>query len=645
MKHYILIKKIKYVVNLKHIKIMSVILIGIIFITSFSSAIAFNRNTKNMENSGLECYGFIVKLVKNNIYTNDQFNCKIRHMINDILREDFQVYWTSENITVDVKDMNTNITLENLFFERGSFIIPFTGDETKDNKLISITYDYNQSSEIDYENDLSIPIYLIMEPITAQVYPLNEVKIALFKNRVTCGESLYIGLLKQCGFLNYDIIWDYELNSKLNTDDYNIMFHAGGILEANKLVAHMIYEDVVYREADGVRSFVNNGGGYVGVCHGLVKASAGMLYDKIPIPIYLRRRVYNPNLRSIGVYAIADILFNPYTAFMGDCQVKITSGSSPITYGLGNVVWDCHIGGPQVCYTGKNIEVVARFHNTQEHFNNTPSWITTPFGDGKVIIFVTHPEIAGIKNKPTNITMNNVGKTTISNSLYHSTADEKIEYQTIITKNLSYLEEIWEKTSDLTRDLNQTETLFDIIRSNINETQEYMDNISVNISNVILLIKDIASKNNVNISSKLTKYYIGYEYSKDILLYMNLLTPYLKNTTSVLDVIENIYCLFENDSDFNQQLEVFIDDISNRLNDTKQILEDTIILIENFYQKLLKYEKWPIRIRIREYKLNNIAMDNYLHVFNGFSKLPKIYFNSLKFLRYHWYNYESNIID
>lgn len=49
------------------------------------------------------CYGFIVSPVKcENITIQDQINCKIRHLINDLLREDIPVYWASSEITTFV---------------------------------------------------------------------------------------------------------------------------------------------------------------------------------------------------------------------------------------------------------------------------------------------------------------------------------------------------------------------------------------------------------------------------------------------------------------------------------------------------------------------------------------------------------------
>ncbi|MCK4996527.1 MAG: hypothetical protein KAR55_06525, partial [Thermoplasmatales archaeon] len=136
----------------------------------------------------LKCYGFIVTYVAEGSYPIiDRINCKIRHLINDLLREQIPIYWTAEDINVDIKKMNSSYIDQNKLFEPGSFIIPFTGNSTDDKKIISIMYDYNQSSEIETIDEITIPIYIVLEQINTQAFPLNDVKVAQLYSRVTSG--------------------------------------------------------------------------------------------------------------------------------------------------------------------------------------------------------------------------------------------------------------------------------------------------------------------------------------------------------------------------------------------------------------------------------------------------------------------------
>ena len=59
----------------------------------------------------------------------------------------------------------------------------------------------------------------------------------------------------------------------------------------------------------------------------------------------------------------------------------------------------------------------------------------------------------------------------------------------------------------------------------------------------------------------------------------------------------------------------------------------------------LKYQKRNIRLRVREFQIKQKGLNLYMHIFSGFSYIPQTYFNSLKFLRVNWYNYEGTIIN
>jgi len=621
-------------------KIISFLIIILFLITPISQCTTFTKTSGETT-----CYGFIIPQSKNeNCTIADQKNCNVRNIVNDMLREQIPVFWTTTNITVKILEINSSEDEKNKTFEKGTFIIPFTGNDTKDKKITTIVYDYNKTSEIEIENKISIEIYIILEPITTEVFPLKDAKIAMFKNRVTVGESLFLKLLHKCGFLNYDIIWDKQINSKLNNEEYNLLIHAGGIYDSTPLLIHYVYEDIAYRESDGVRAFISDGGGYIGSCGGLTKASAGgTLFEDIPIPIYLKRRVYNPKLRSIGVYAISDILIRPAIKTLKENQVKIVSNSNPVTYGLDKIVWDLHCGGPEVIKVGENTEVISCFYDTGTRFDNTPSWLFSNFGEGKVVIFVNHPEIAGIKDNTNHKSMQNSGKTAISNSIFYTTADDKTTYEKTYSQNLTYIKDTWNATKDLSENLKETESVFESIRNSMNETEDHMEYLSSNISRTISLISDIAKKHDINLSSRENEYYLGIMYNHDILFYFNLLKGYQEKIFSILDKLERIYCLLKNDDDFIQKFEILKSNISERTCEMKQILNETQDMINNYESKLISYKKCKFRFKLREIKLKNDVMDIYLHVFKGFSLLPKNYFNSLKFLRQNWYNYEKNV--
>ncbi|MCK4364566.1 MAG: hypothetical protein KAW45_00790 [Thermoplasmatales archaeon] len=592
-----------------------------------------------------KCYGFIVTYVDQGTYPIiDRINCKIRHLINDLLREQIPIYWTAEDINVDIKKMNSSYISQNKLFEPGSFIIPFTGNSTDDKKIISIMYDYNQSSEIETYDEINIPIYIISEQINVQAFPLNDVKVAQLYSRVTTGGFIFLEVLSKCGFLNVEIIENKNIYSKLNLDDFNVLFHPGRLHDPLPVVLHTIYEDIVYRESVGVRDFINKGGGYIGVCGGLLKASAGCILGG-GIPIYQKRQVYNPKLRSIGSFAITDILTSLPPSLSKDVQIKIIDNSSPIAYGLNEVIWDSWFGGHEVSHTGKNVNVVANFHNTGTKIDGTPDWLTTTFGKGKVATFSTHPEIAAMGYFTNYECKPNNGKIIISNSLFHTTAEDKIDYQTHHSRNLTYLEDIWKATANLNSGINEIEKIFNPIREGINETNDYLDYLTDKTSEIISLIEDIADENKIEEGTIEYKFYLGLDFVKDVkIFYYRILKKFLENATTVFDKIELIYYLLKNEPDFNNQLKTLIIDLSDRINKTNEILQNGEDMLDSYKQNLLKYQKKLFQSRIKEYKLKKEGNSFYIHVYSGFTPVIHTYFNSLKFLRHNWYNYEASIV-
>jgi hypothetical protein len=618
------------------------------FIVTCFLTVLINQTTayqQKLENTEQICYGFILSyLTFGNFTTIDQINCRIRHMINDILREKIQVYWTVENITVNITKIDSEFLIESRLFERGSFIIPFSGNLTDDKKIISIIYDYNQSSEIEINEEIKVPIYILLDQISSEVLPLNNVKIAQLYSRITSGDFLFLQLISKCGFLNSNILKDEDVYENLKLDDYNVMFHPGGTSDTLHLFLRMINQDIFYKCSDGIRSFVNNGGGYIGSCGGLTKASAGgKIIPSLPFTINLSRKVYNPNLRSIGLCAIADILIQPIFELNTSVQVKIIKNTSPLTFGLDEIVWDSWYGGPQVYKRGENVEVIANYYNTGTENDRTPAWLTTEFGSGKVVLFSTHPEITGVPFNVANESQLNVGKTVITNSLFYTTAEEKIEYHTHFSKNLDYIYEIFQKTAQLTDNITKIEKIFDSTRKEINNTKDYIKCLRGNVSEVISLIVDIASKNNINTTDK--KYYLGLDYVKDIeKYYLDDFIKILNDSFIVFDKIELIHDLLKNDFNYTQQLELLLNNISSRINETNNILKKTQDTIECLKKDLLKYEIRLFRSIIKETVLKLKSNSLYTHVYSGFSQIPQIYQESLKFLRQHWYGYESNII-
>ncbi len=589
----------------------------------------------------LSCYGFIVSPVKcENVTIQDQINSKIRHMINDILREEIPVFWTATDIMTSVKEIGQELPAE-MSFEKGTFIIPFTGDDVQDIKITAIIVDYNQSSEIEDDNTIRIPVYFLMEQIETQVYPLSEVKLAQHKNPVSIGEICFLEISRECGFLSFELLIDNIIAEKLNNNEFNVLTHAGGGAEYATFYKtasfYMLTGDLRHRETKAVRKFVSNGGGYIGSCYGADMASSG--YKLGPITIYFKRRAYNPKLPSIGIYAFADYIGKKPPGNLGEIQVKIVNDTHPVTYSLDNIVWDLHYGGSEMTHVGENVEVISQFYNTGTRMDGTPSWISTKFGNGRVVAFSPHPEIMGFYK--TNKT--HLGKTIISNALFYTTAKEITTLQLPHMRSPTFIEEILGETGNI-QILPGTAGVFNEIKDNINVTIDEIINLSDYVQRLEGMIGVIADANKVDLGE--LKTYLGY---KSLWItgyhYYPLFEKYLENTTGALNTLEKVYSLREeNDSDFTQQIEALKIDISSRITEIQKICEQGYEMCENYEKALLKYQQRPLILsRAKELLLTDKGHKFYWHIYSIFAYIPQIYFNSLKLLRTSWYSYEANI--
>jgi len=618
-------------------KIVSFIIFSCFLTLSISPLIASSE-----DKGDVLIYGFIVSLVAcENAAIENQINCRIKHMINDFLREQIPVFWATTNITVLTNEMEQN-------FYKGTFIIPFTGNNTLDTKLTAIIYDYNQSSEIE-ENNIKIPVYELMEELNVQVYKLSEVKIAIFKSSRTDGESFYLDAAGKCGFLTFEFLEDEELSQKLNNTAFNVIVWPGGdtyysskILKLFRVAFSEFASSLFYNRYNIIRGFIGSGGAYIGSCYGAFYASCGVL----PFPIYLKRRAYNPKLRSIGILAISDVLTVPIITPLVTIHERIVDNTHPVTYGLGTIWTDAHLGGPRFVHVGKNSQVVATFYNTSRTLDGTPSWISSRFGDGKVMIFSGHPEFIDSDVYPNfmkpAVEEYYVGKKIISNAFYYTTSKEKSELQTSQSKPLSFITEIWGKTSNLTADINEMENILDEIKNSINETIGEITDLINKINMALDLIREIADEKNIDVNNESITF-LNYFYTRFTTHYLRLFIEYFEDTIETLNVMEKIYPLLKNDTNFVQQVEALKTDLSTKINESKIILSNSQDIIIECEEALLDYQQNQNLPTTQEKRINEKTHKFNKQIGTGFQHIPQMHFNSLKFLRHYWYNYESMV--
>jgi len=587
------------------------------------------------------CYGFILPNSRfDNKTIENQHFCRTRHLVNDLLREAVPVYWTTSNITVNISEV-TNEDEFNLLFEKGSFVVPFTGDNTIDSKIIVIICDYNQSSEIEKSNNISTPVYLLKEQLKISVHILSEVKIANFINFLTCGESWFSDIASKCGFLNFDFIKNDDTHKNLNNSAYNLLIWPGyDCYYPSSLSFLEIILDLRTGRNRAIRKFVSNGGGFVGSCYSVYMASRGTR----PLPIYPSRKVHIPNLPSIGLLSISDIISAKGKNIDSGLEQQIMDTNHPVSFGVDSYLIGGKGTGPMIVDVGKGVDIIANFKN-DDKLNDTPSIVSNKFGDGKVVLFAPHSEIRDPDTGPkfwdrgTAGTYN--GKKLISNAFYYSTCPERTEQELSESRPLSFIIDIWNETKDLTSLLNVQVNVFEDVKAGINDSIENVTNLIDNVYSILESIIQIGI--DLNIDSNEIKSNLYYGGTKYLIYCFNLVNRYLENTSATIQTIEKIFPLFEDDISFIEQLEELKNDLTSQNEEIRDILSTCSKKLQKMENLLESYKKYPILRKNMEKVFKKTSHDLEIQTEYIFQHMPGGYFNSLKFLRNYWYYYETSI--
>ncbi len=405
------------------IKILSFAIIGLLLFSGFLPNISGFSNNEIKSQDDESCYGFIIPV---NQYQSNKLQMEISKLVNQLLRKDIDVYWIANQIYVNSKILDSTCSISKNYFEKGSYIIPFTNFQFKNALITSIVYSFSTNNKL--------KTYRLMESIVnIQVYKLNEPKIA-FHNGPWIESHSFFNHLYRGGFYNYDFLSRDEISEKLNNEDYNVfIWGAGAQYELTNLFnffeSQIKYSDVQRQ----IREFVRNGGSYVGACYGAYETTFG---NWLPLSFLKTRFLNMPSIYTMSINECKGLIALPG---QGRIKVKITDPNHPISYGLPSYVTSLLAGGPIFLKPTKNTRVVGTFEDIDEWqtnsfsdklFNlwfrfskNRPIWVTNDFGKGKVVAFGDHPEIAQYNfSDPTTEQMGNFSRI-IYNAVFFATSE------------------------------------------------------------------------------------------------------------------------------------------------------------------------------------------------------------------------------
>jgi len=384
--------------QLKNNKLL-VISVIFILIMQFNPISTSRISTSNNSN---ECYGFIIPVTRNQ---SNNIQMEISKLVNELLRNDIELYWITNQTYVFSKTFDKNSSVDNNYFENGSYIVPFSSNKLKNAIASSIVYKYNI--------DGCIKPYILMEPVNnIQVYKLVEPKIAVH-NGPGVEVYSYVNCLRNSGFLNYDFLTWEEIPEKLNNDDYNVFVWGGGFDVPTDGVINLLGSGKLQKAFVSVNKFIKNGGGYIGSCGGCQMASSGPVFFPINLLQSFLPGNIIPPIGGVGCDYIVTVLKTGYLGKFvkgGVVIHKLLDLDNPVTYGINEFVPIFYAHGPTIEWCGPNTKPLAVYHGIgNEFFNGTELpdflkkiWlkaiigktgiVESRIGDGKVVTFGSHPE-------------------------------------------------------------------------------------------------------------------------------------------------------------------------------------------------------------------------------------------------------------
>ena len=610
----------------------------------FSLSIA-EINNKNNSTDEL-CFGYIIPLPsgKDNTYETFQ-NSKARFLINDLLRENIEVFWIINTLITDVMTLYKNKS--KIEFEKGAFIIPFIGNNSLDKLITSTIIDYNISSEISNDN-LTISAYILLEEIKIKVMKLVEPKIAQhFDIPTRYGWPCYLQIAEAGGFLNFDFLIENEVPSKLNNDNYNVFMwpYEPNPARLNEVAISLSNR----RDFKIIRSFVSEGGGFIGSCYGALAASSGFLN---PLSGLHLLQAYNPSIPFLPfsfTLSMSDSLMMERPEVLNDLYVsysKINNDTHPITFSVNNTVKE-FFSGPWYVWLGKNTEIISTFDKVtlddnesipdfiEKRVEKSPSWTSSSFGSGKLVLFTSHPEFIN------NITFlfedrnweadQYYGRRVIFNSIMYVTSKTIDSLE--IKKYYTYdnIQEIINITIDLDIPISPIKYFEDFKTRLYN----YKDNLNI--------LRE-QTYNQMGLYSSTFNESIVYPKESRPLLYTytfcSILYDYINKSINGLEKIENINYLLIS-SGYN---------ISNNINNLKNIISEKMNSTNEIFQKSLEISNNISDIfneSINNNYLKSVIVEKTRKLITTFEislkYFPQICFEILKILNHQWYKYESNI--
>jgi hypothetical protein len=589
-------------------------------------------------------YGFLIPLPSGNDTTVETLqNSRSRVLVNDLLREKVDVYWTITPQTCLVSPiLDFNESYEKMF-DQGSFLIPFVGDEYVDALISSIVFDYCIDAELD---DWKHPLngYVLLEDASIPSYKLVEPKIAQhFSTSTRYGWPVYLQIADAGGFLTFDFSLDKETKSLLSSNDYNIFMWPYEPNPARKSEAIKNLMDT--EDLNTIRRFVREGGGYVGSCYGAQTASSGFISPFSPLLLSYAYQPDRPIVPFSLVTSMSDTLLRIRPSLLEKTFISTSSiinQSHPLSFGMNDSVKD-FFSGPWFVYLGKNSESISVFDTIVlededappviQKIIGTPNWVTSTFGNGTLALFASHPEFVN------NISLlfeqrdwpedHYYGRRVIQNALFYVTA---LSDHTPLLDHWypsTFFKDIYHKTVGLSLPYSDTE----VFNQTIDYLNDYYSRLWTiqNRSSCLMMMYSETFSDSLLFETESRP--LLYSYHISIIL-----KDYVQRGITMLGCLEQLIALdLINHQDFKNSSDDLIYFIEGNIMESTQIYNRTSELLDSIDMRL---NTSSLSIGEKA-KIVEDAREMIITFESSLKYIPQLYFESVKLTRHHWYQYEA----
>lgn len=588
-------------------------------------------------------FGFIISLPAGSDTTSETFaQGRVFSLINDLLRENFSVGWLHEKITVACTrfpQMNKEI---NQSFQKGDFFVPFTGNDRRDQRLITVISDYVINHELE-PHELKISSYLITSAFNGTISFFSEPRIAQHFGRPTrYGWPCYLLIAEAGGFFSFDFLLDDETASQLSVEKYNVFMWP---YEPDPSRPTEAFQSLNNKKGcEQTRAFVRDGGGFIGSCYGALAASAGFPHLLSPMHLLASNFPLLSCPPTSLTLCLSDTLMNERPAVLENLYLTtsdVRSNEHPLTYKINDTVHE-FFSGPWFVYLGSKTNSLASFSSIeprneeqspgfiQRQVLHSSNWASSTFGNGKLVLFTSHPEFVN------NITFLFEGRTwrgdpyygrrVIFNALWHVVSKHPFEYEPGYQRNNNFINKIVKATTSLSFPFNQS-FLFENITDNIDSYMQLITSLQ-NTTEPLQQQYKIVFNDSIFFPTSSRPLLYTFHFAR-------ILLDYCEKTKESLRKLDRLYTVYDDDS-FRDDIDAVQQSLYLFLDNATHIAQHIITLAEKTEDLLFK----DSLSSVDKYRVDCYTREMITTFEISLKYIPSMYFESAKTLRHHWYSFE-----